>query len=74
MADVLHHFAKAHKLIADGLVVLGQRQDVYKRQKYDLTRVGRYKINQKLGLDTSLDQRVMTAEDFLAALTLHSLR
>ena len=24
-------------------------------KKYDLTRVGRYKINQKLGLDTSLD-------------------
>ena len=37
-------------------------------KKYDLTRVGRYKINQKLGLDTSLDQRLMTAEDFLAAL------
>ena len=37
-------------------------------KKYDLTRVGRYKINQKLGLDNSLDQRLMTAEDFLAAL------
>lgn len=37
-------------------------------KKYDLTRVGRYKINQKLGLDTSLDQRLTTAEDFLAAL------
>ena len=37
-------------------------------KKYDLTRVGRYKINQKLGLDTGLDQRLMTAEDFLAAL------
>ncbi|WP_290504248.1 DNA-directed RNA polymerase subunit beta [Akkermansia sp.] len=37
-------------------------------KKYDLTRVGRYKINQKLGLDTRLDQRLMTAEDFLAAL------
>ena len=37
-------------------------------KKYDLTRVGRYKINQKLGLDTSLDQRLMTAEDCLAAL------
>lgn len=37
-------------------------------KKYDLTRVGRYKINQKLELDTSLDQRLMTAEDFLAAL------
>lgn len=37
-------------------------------KKYDLTRVGRYKINQKLNLDTSLDQRLMTAEDFLASL------
>ena len=37
-------------------------------KKYDLTRVGRYKINQKLGLDTSLDNRLMTADDFLAAL------
>lgn len=37
-------------------------------KKYDLTRVGRYKINQKLGLDTDLDQRLMTAEDFLCAL------
>lgn len=37
-------------------------------KKYDLTRVGRYKINQKLGLGTSLDQRLMTAEDFLASL------
>lgn len=37
-------------------------------KKYDLTRVGRYKINQKLNLDTSLDQRLMTAQDFLAAL------
>ncbi len=37
-------------------------------KKYDLTRVGRYKINQKLGLTTDLDQRLMTAEDFLASL------
>lgn len=37
-------------------------------KKYDLTRVGRYKINQKLGLDTNLDTRLMTAQDFLAAL------
>ena len=37
-------------------------------KKYDLTRVGRYKINQKLGLNTSLDQRLMTSEDFLCAL------
>lgn len=37
-------------------------------KKYDLTRVGRYKINQKLGLSTELDNRLMTSEDFLSAL------
>jgi DNA-directed RNA polymerase subunit beta len=36
-------------------------------KKYDLGRVGRYKLNQKLGLDVSLDERVMTKEDFIAA-------
>src|SRR5207244_2310029 len=36
-------------------------------KKYDLGRVGRYKINQKLGTDVALDQRVMTNADFLAA-------
>jgi DNA-directed RNA polymerase subunit beta len=37
-------------------------------KKYDLTRVGRYKINQKLGLDVDENERVMTAEDFLASM------
>jgi DNA-directed RNA polymerase subunit beta len=37
-------------------------------KKYDLTRVGRYKINQKLGIKTDDDCRVMTKEDFVAAL------
>ena len=36
-------------------------------KKYDLTRVGRYKINQKLQVDVDSDQRIMTAPDFLAA-------
>jgi DNA-directed RNA polymerase subunit beta len=36
-------------------------------KKYDLTRVGRYKINQKLGINVSADQRIMVPEDFLAA-------
>ena len=36
-------------------------------KKYDLGRVGRYKINQKLGTEVALDQRVMTNHDFLAA-------
>ncbi|RYG17840.1 DNA-directed RNA polymerase subunit beta, partial [bacterium] len=36
-------------------------------KKYDLTRVGRYKINQKLGINVDSDQRIMVPEDFLAA-------
>ena len=36
-------------------------------KKYDLTRVGRYKINQKLGIGVYSDQRIMVPEDFLAA-------
>jgi len=37
-------------------------------KKYDLTRVGRYKINQKLGLDVDENERVVTAEDFIVAM------
>ncbi len=37
-------------------------------KKYDLGRVGRYKINQKLGLEVALDERIMTKEDFIAAM------
>ena len=33
---------------------------------YDLSEVGRYKINQRLGDDTPLTQRVLTKEDILA--------
>ena len=36
-------------------------------KKYDLTRVGRYKINQKLQVNIDSTQRIMVAEDFLAA-------
>ena len=36
-------------------------------KKYDLTRVGRYKINQKLKIGVDSAERVMVAEDFLAA-------
>jgi len=36
-------------------------------KKYDLTRVGRYKINQKLQVSVDPDERIMTAPDFLAA-------
>jgi DNA-directed RNA polymerase subunit beta len=37
-------------------------------KKYDLGRVGRYKINQKLGTDVALSERIMTKEDFIAAM------
>ncbi|MFP6895806.1 MAG: DNA-directed RNA polymerase subunit beta [Roseibacillus sp.] len=36
-------------------------------KKYDLTRVGRYKINQKLQINIDSTQRIMVPEDFLAA-------
>lgn len=36
-------------------------------KKYDLTRVGRYKINQKLGIDVDSDERTMVGKDFLHA-------
>jgi len=37
-------------------------------KKYDLSRVGRHKINQKLGINVDLSERVMTADDFVAAM------
>ena len=36
-------------------------------KRYDLGRVGRYKINQKLGLETDLDFRVVAIEDIVEA-------
>src|SRR5580693_4355177 len=36
-------------------------------KKYDLGRVGRYKINQKLGIEVDLAERIMTNADFIAA-------
>ncbi len=35
-------------------------------KRYDLTRVGRYKLNARLGLDVDLDTRVLTHEDIVA--------
>jgi DNA-directed RNA polymerase subunit beta len=35
-------------------------------KRYDLGRVGRYKINQRLGLDTPASTTVLTTEDFVA--------
>jgi len=37
-------------------------------KKYDLTRVGRYKINQKLNVKVNDDERVLVPEDFVAAM------
>jgi DNA-directed RNA polymerase subunit beta len=34
-------------------------------KRYDLTRVGRYKLNSRLGLDIDLDTRVLTNEDII---------
>ena len=36
-------------------------------KRYDLTRVGRYKINQKLGLKTDSDMRVLDPNDVISA-------
>jgi DNA-directed RNA polymerase subunit beta len=36
-------------------------------KRYDLGRVGRYKINQKLGLKDKKDSRILTKEDLVAA-------
>jgi DNA-directed RNA polymerase subunit beta len=33
--------------------------------RYDLGEVGRYRINKKLGLDTDMDQKVLTKEDII---------
>ena len=37
-------------------------------KKYDLSRVGRHKINVKLDLKTDLNERVVTKDDFVAAI------
>src|SRR6201994_1423706 len=37
-------------------------------KKYDLGRVGRYKINQKLGIEVDLAERTLTKEDFIGAI------
>ena len=37
-------------------------------QRYDLARVGRYKIDKKLGIDVPADETILTAEDIVAAL------
>src|SRR6187397_2971448 len=37
-------------------------------KKYDLGRVGRYKLNQKLGIDVDASERILTDKDFIAAI------
>ena len=37
-------------------------------KKYDLTRVGRYKINQKLHTDVGEGERILTSSDFVSAM------
>ena len=37
-------------------------------KKYDLGRVGRYKINQKLSIDVDLTERTLTTQDFIGAM------
>jgi len=38
----------------------------FSEKRYDLGEVGRFRINKKLGLDTSMDVRVLTREDIIA--------
>ena len=40
----------------------------FNKQRYDLARVGRYKINKKLGLSDEVEDRVLTANDIIEAL------
>ncbi|PYK92826.1 MAG: DNA-directed RNA polymerase subunit beta [Verrucomicrobia bacterium] len=51
----------------DDTVVKALRKDPAHDQE-DLGRVGRYKINQKLGLDVDLGERILTDKDFIAAI------
>ncbi len=37
----------------------------FSEKRYDLGEVGRYRINKKLGLDTSMDVKVLTKEDII---------
>ncbi len=40
----------------------------FNNKRYDLAKVGRYKINKKLGLEQPFDQQVLTMEDIVAAI------
>ncbi len=40
----------------------------FNKKRYDLARVGRYKINKKIGTDASFDTQVLTVEDIVATI------
>ncbi len=40
----------------------------FSSRRYDLGKVGRYKLNRRLGLDTSLNDRILTNEDLVAVI------
>jgi DNA-directed RNA polymerase subunit beta len=52
--------AEAARALLDNFYFNGKR--------YDLAKVGRYKINRKLGLDTDIKQSVLTIEDIIATI------
>jgi DNA-directed RNA polymerase subunit beta len=41
-------------------------QQLFDSRRYDLQRVGRYKLNQRLGLDIDLEHRMVTKQDMVA--------
>jgi DNA-directed RNA polymerase subunit beta len=41
-------------------------EQIFDARRYDLQRVGRYKVNQRLGLDIPLDHRTVTHRDLIA--------
>ena len=41
---------------------------LFNARRYDLGKVGRYKLNRRLGLDSPLSQRVLTREDLIAVI------
>ena len=40
----------------------------FSSRRYDLGKVGRYKLNRRLGLDTPLEERILTNEDLVAVI------
>ena len=40
----------------------------FSARRYDLGKVGRYKLNRRLGIETSIDNRILTNEDIVAVI------